>query len=311
MKRIFTTIGLFIFLSLCLNSHVLAQKTDTVGTIPSNGPVSLNAGFDVIIKKNGDILYGLVREVTLTMVKYQRTDIPDGPVYSIPRVEVYAISYRNQVKDILAPINTVNDYNQNPNDLSHRRNYDYRLTRDRLFRNGVLRLGLGFFRSYSKVADANNYSTSSTFPVISGAYDVAYNRDYRIGIQMGFGSHNFSRQTLSLYDSTQSSVKLKENIFAIHVYGRYDILRESSFALKPYIVLGIGLNTSHVKSETTVNFINNTDQVLLVSSGTRAAGLGFMARIGVDYFINSTLRAFVDAGAGTSIINVGLAIDLK
>jgi outer membrane protein W len=146
---------------------------------------------------------------------------------------------------------------------------------------------------------------------VSAAYDVAYNRDYRIGVQIGFGSHNFSRQSLSLYDSTQNSVKLKENIFAINVYGRYDILRESSFALRPFVVVGIGLNTSHVKSETTINFINNTDQVLLVSSGTRAAGLGFMARVGVDYYINRNLRAFLDAGVGTSIINIGLAIDLK
>jgi opacity protein-like surface antigen len=311
MKRIFTIVSLFIFSLSFPNSHVLGQKTDTVGRTPPNGPVSYNAGFDVIIKKNGDIIYGLVKEVTLSLVIYQRTDIPDGPFYSIPRIEVYAISYRNQVKDILAPVTPENYANEYPNNLSYPRDYNYRLTRDRLFRNGVVRLGFGFFRSYSKVEDANEYSTSATFPVVSAAYDVAYNRDYRIGVQIGFGSHNFSRQSLSLYDSTQNSVKLKENIFAINVYGRYDILRESSFALRPYVVVGIGLNTSHVKSETTINFINNTDQVLLVSSGTRAAGLGFMARVGVDYYINRNLRAFLDAGVGTSIINIGLAIDLK
>ena len=311
MKRIFTIVSLFVFFLSCQNSNAWGQQTDTVSRIPPNGPISYNAGFDVIIKKNGDILYGLVKEVTINLIKYQRTDIPDGPVYTIPRIEVYAISYRNQVKDILAPINSVNNYNGNPNDLSYRRNYDYKLTRDRLFKNGVLRLGLGFFRSYSKVKDAGDYSTSSTFPVVSAAYDVAYNRDYRIGVQIGFGSHNFSKQSLSLYDSTQSSVKLKENIFAIHVYGRYDILKESSSALRPYIVVGIGLNTSHVKSETTVNFINNTDQVLVVTSGTRAAGLGVMARVGADYHINRTLRAFLDAGVGTSIINIGVAVDLK
>ncbi len=34
-------------------------------------------------------------------ISYQRTDIPDGPIYTIPRNEVYVISYRNQVKDYI------------------------------------------------------------------------------------------------------------------------------------------------------------------------------------------------------------------
>ncbi|MEO6546632.1 MAG: outer membrane beta-barrel protein [Ferruginibacter sp.] len=311
MKRIFIFIIFFICSISFPISKVLGQRTDTISRSQSIGPVTYNAGFDVIIKKNGDIVYGLVKEVTLGLVIYQRTDIPDGPLYNIPRVEVYAISYRNQVKDILAPLTSENNVYENPNDLNRQRDYNYRLTRDRLFNNGVGRLGFGFFRSYTKVKDASEYATSATFPVVSAAYDVAYNRDYRIGVQIGFGSHNFSRQSLSLYDSTQNSVKLKENIFAINVYGRYDILRESLFALRPYVLVGIGLNTSHIKSETTVNFINNTDQVLMVSSGTRAASLGFMGRAGVDYFINQNLRAFLDAGVGTSIINIGLAVDLR
>jgi hypothetical protein len=38
--------------------------------------------------------------VTFELVKYKRTDIPDGPLYQLLRSEVY-ISYRNQLKEIL------------------------------------------------------------------------------------------------------------------------------------------------------------------------------------------------------------------
>jgi hypothetical protein len=76
------------YLFLILILPLIAQETGTA-----------SAQFDVIIKNNGDIIYGKVTEVTL--VKYKRTDIPDGPLYQLLRSEVYAISYRNQLKEIL------------------------------------------------------------------------------------------------------------------------------------------------------------------------------------------------------------------
>src|SRR5919206_611965 len=117
MKQIFTYLGQALFLTLFTTISASAQVTppsDTSRTLPSpdsskKSPVTYNAGFDVIIKKNGDIVYGLVKEVGLELIKYQRTDIPDGPIYTMPRSEVYAISYRNQVKDILSPVFSVKD----------------------------------------------------------------------------------------------------------------------------------------------------------------------------------------------------------
>ena len=44
-----------------------------------------------------------VKEVDDFIVKYKRTDIPDGPIYTIARREIYAISYRNQVKEFFNP----------------------------------------------------------------------------------------------------------------------------------------------------------------------------------------------------------------
>ncbi len=174
-----------------------------------------------------------------------------------------------------------------------------------------MRFGLGFVRSYSKVQDADKYSGSGSFPIVSFAYDAAFKSQVRLGVQLAFGSHKFTNDVLSLYDSTQSAVQLKENIFTLYVYGRYNILKNVNSAFRPYLMAGLGLNTSHVHSETTVNFLNNSDQVLLVKSGTRATGLGIIARVGTDYYFNPKMSAFIDAGVGASVLNVGLAINLK
>ncbi len=60
-----------------------AQNDSTPVLLPQ--PIKQNAGFDVIVKLNGDLVYGLVKEVGPVYISYQRTDIPDGPIYKIPR----------------------------------------------------------------------------------------------------------------------------------------------------------------------------------------------------------------------------------
>lgn len=294
---------LAIVFTSCKFSHTYGQTIPLRDTVlPLLTPV--NAGFDVIIKKNGDFVYGLVKEVGQFVITYKRTDIPDGPLYSIPRVEVYAISYRNQVKDVLSPVN-------NPvvpaHSLLNRRGVNYK--RVSFFQQPDVRIGLGFIRSYSKVKDANNYSSSATFPVVSVAYDILFQSNLRLGAQVALGTHKFSNQAYSSYDSTQTSISLKENIFTLFVYGKYLFLN-SSAVLRPYIIGGLGINSSHVTSNSTINFLSNSSEVILVKSGARAVGLGVMARVGADYYFNDRLAAFADAGVGASVINIGVSIGL-
>ena len=94
----------------CLTAFVVLLLMATAGNsygqadtpeAPRQPPMQLNAGFDVIVKLNGELVYGLVKEVGPYYISYQRTDIPDGPIYTIPINEVYVISYRNQVKDYI------------------------------------------------------------------------------------------------------------------------------------------------------------------------------------------------------------------
>src|SRR5664279_2025428 len=102
MKKKFTGIGFTLFVLLLASATTFGQA-DTLKKMPWPLQPQYNAGFDVIIKTNGDIVYGLVKEVGLYLIAYQRTDIPDGPIYTMLRSDVYAISYRNQVKEYFNP----------------------------------------------------------------------------------------------------------------------------------------------------------------------------------------------------------------
>lgn len=268
-------------------------------------PVPQNAGFDVIVKTNGDIVYGLVKEVGPYFISYQRTDIPDGPIYTIPRNEVYVISYRNQVKDYITPVN--DQFQEQPYYSQRFINYKKDST---LFKHGIVRIQFGFIRSFTKVKDVKSYSSSGSFPVVSVGYEVLFKQNLNLGVQIGFGSHNFSRQQFSAYDSTQTDVILKENIFALYLYGRYYLLRNTS-PLQPYIAAGLGITSSNIISNNKISFTNDNSQVILVKSGERSTGLGLMARAGAEYFISNQLQLSLDAGYGLSVINAGIAFTLK
>jgi hypothetical protein len=318
MYKIYKTLSCILFAALIFITHAHAQVDSQKVAPPPPPPPQVNqvnAGFDVIIKYNGDIVYGLITEVTPTYISYKRTDIPDGPVYKIFRNEVYAISYRNQVKEYMNPSNTdelppVNGINnQGINNLADPYpKINYKKTD--FLKNGTARIGLGFIRSFSKVANVKNYSSTSSFPVLSIAYDAKFKDNIELGAMIGFGTHNFSDEKFSSYDSTINNISLKENIFALYVYGRYELLHNSS-RFQPYVMAGLGITSSNVLSQNKIDFTTDNTQTLLVKSGARTVGIGITARIGSVYYINDQLQAFADAGVGLSVLNIGLAIKVK
>lgn len=296
---------LLLMISLGLD-RVYAQDDSTKLSIPQ--PIQQNAGFDVIVKLNGDIVYGLVKEVGPYYISYKRTDIPDGPVYTIARSEVYVISYRNQVKDYInGRFAEVGQDLMQPEIDSE--NMEKKTTPINL-NNGKLSFGLGFLRSYSKLENKNNYSSSSGFPVISLGYEVPYNENLQVGIMIGFGSHKFSDQKYSTYDSTNNNINIKENIFGLYAYGRYYFMSPTS-QLQPYILAGLGINSSNIHSENKISFTNDNTQTILVKSGTRTTGIGIIARAGLEYFLNKQFQVYLDAGVGLSVIKVGVSIAIN
>lgn len=282
---------------------VYAQDDTTKLQVPP--PIEHNAGFDVIIKLDGDIVYGLVKEVGPYYISYKRTDIPDGPVYTISRSEVYVISYRNQVKDyingrVAIPIG------QNQMEPGFYPEDTFKKKSSINLNNGKLNFGLGFLRSYSKLKNKSDYSSTSSFPVISLGYEVPYNENLQLGIMLGFGSHKFATQNYSNYDSTNNNINIKENIFGLYVYGRYYFLGPSS-QLQPYILAGLGVTSSNIHSENRISFTNDNTQTILVKSGTRTTGLGIIARAGLEYYLTRQFQLYIDAGVGLSAIKVGVS----
>lgn len=54
---------------------------------------------DTIVKRNGDRVIAKVTEVDPAEIKYKRFDIPDGPVYVLPKEQIKFVIYANGTKE--------------------------------------------------------------------------------------------------------------------------------------------------------------------------------------------------------------------
>jgi hypothetical protein len=59
----------------------------------------------MIVKKNGDEIKAKVEEVLSAEIKYRKFENPTGPVYSIPKADVFMIRYENGSKDVFGTQN--------------------------------------------------------------------------------------------------------------------------------------------------------------------------------------------------------------
>lgn len=58
--------------------------------------ISLNVlAHDIIVLRNGDIINGIVTEVSTSHIKYKKISNPDGPLYTLEKNEVLSIKYEN------------------------------------------------------------------------------------------------------------------------------------------------------------------------------------------------------------------------
>lgn len=55
---------------------------------------------DIITKKNGDEIECKVMEIAPDLIKYKKYNNQDGPIYNLPRAEVFMIKYENGEKDM-------------------------------------------------------------------------------------------------------------------------------------------------------------------------------------------------------------------
>ena len=61
---------------------------------------NLSYSQDMITMKTGEDINAKVLEVTTSEIKYKKTDMPDGPIYSILKSDVLIIRYNNGTKDL-------------------------------------------------------------------------------------------------------------------------------------------------------------------------------------------------------------------
>ena len=61
---------------------------------------------DLLTKRNGEEIPVIVLEVTPTEVKYRRADNLNGPLYTVPRAEVFMVKYINGTKQLFDAVAT-------------------------------------------------------------------------------------------------------------------------------------------------------------------------------------------------------------
>jgi hypothetical protein len=295
---------LLLFATIILNSlAVRSQATD----VPP-------AGFDVIITNNGDIIYGKVVEVGLILIKYKRTDIPDGPIYEIPREEVYAISYRNQLKEYMSPADlSVFGY---PNNYNKRKRKAPILTQKAtedstswLFnvQNGNIRVGLGSLRNVSRVSDVGEFKDELGVPAIFFSYIFPCKKNIDLGIALGWARFKYSINHYSEYDMLMINRTIKESLMSISALARYNIVVRN---FTPYLMGGISYINSNVRSEGEISFTQD-GKTVTVQGGGRSGGPGIIMRLGSDIKIKENISCYADFGTGLTLIQIGATIKLE
>ena len=292
MKRVF-----LILLMTTVFDYVTSQETR-----------EYDCGFDVIILNNGNIIHGKVVEVGLYLVKYKRTDIPDGPVYEILRDEIFAISYRNQLNEYFIPGDYTIIGEPSPF-VPHKEETPYipdiaPYAWYSGIRYGEIRIGLGGLRNYSLISDTRSYRDEPGFPGFHLGYMFPFMQVLDIGIVLGLANFNYSERTYSEYDQLSTDRTIRESLLAFSAAGKYSLNID---LLQPYVMAGMTYINSNVRSEGNISFLGH-EQTVKVRGGSRGSGAGILFRIGAEFAIRQNISGYADAGTGLSLVQAGIVV---
>lgn len=292
-----------LFYRLCITSLLLCCAAVMVQAQQTNVPP---AEFDVIVKTNGEIITARVMEVGLKTIRYKRTDIPDGPVYEIQRSEIYAISYRNQLKEYFTPVDSASFVRETPVTTISEADSATREQWHAHVKQGEVRLGIGFIRNYSKIKNADNLTNESSAPTFYLTYLFPYRENIHIGVMGGLSKFKYSEAYFSEYDQLQVNRDLTESVFTLAVVGRYS--RDFNI-ITPYVMGGLAFYSSTIKSSGSLTYIDD-DRTVLVQNSARNTGLGIVFRLGLNVNITEKVGAYADFGNGLTLGQVGAVLKL-
>lgn len=264
------------------------------------------SGYDVIVKQDGAIITGKVLEVNLTTIKYQRLDMPDGPLVEIPRNTVYAITYRNQLTEYLQPVDSTVFYREPQTDDQTLLPSEYWYAN---LDSGRLQVGIGLIRSFSKISNVQSFKSENGMPSVFISYFYPLKQKISLGLMAGLASYNYSEDRISEYDQFQVTREIKENLFTAAALAMY---RLGMGRLDPYAMAGLAFYSSRAKSDGTLRFLNDLRSVGIQNSAS-GASFGFVFRGGVYYSLGPIAGAYLDFGTGLSLLQFGgtIKLDLK
>lgn len=281
-----------VFLFMALPVYLFAQTSNATH-------------FDVIVRQDGTIVTGKILEVGLFSIKYQRLDMPDGPVMEIPRNVVYAITYRNQLTEYLMPVDSAVFYKP----ADQERESNPKTWDERWYANldsGRLNIGIGLIRSFSMINNVESLSNKGGSIGYFVGYSFPVRRNIEVGFIAGLASFRYRENRVSEYDQFQIIRNIKENIFNITVTGIY---RLGLKPFDPYILGGLAFYRSRVQSDGTIQFLDDLRTVSVQNSAV-GSSFGLLIRGGVTYQFNSKSGVYLDVGNGISLIQLGGAIKL-
>ncbi|MFZ4772003.1 MAG: hypothetical protein ACOYLO_17610, partial [Ferruginibacter sp.] len=265
---------------------------------------------DVIIRVDGSIVYGKVLEVNKEYVKYRKNDVTDGPIITLPREQVYIISYSNCSNQVITPVfgkRKLDEPAFDANSSSGEKKDDTTKNLKYNIAHGSLKIGMGFSREYSSFKGVDDFKKASSAPSLYAAYQFRFNRFLKTGASLSFAKFNYQYNRSSEYDGIDISHSIQESIATLGFYGRYNLM--DGF-IKPYLLLGLNINYSDATLNGDIYFRDEGKHVV-TTSGITGFKTDFVARGGVDLMISNSFGIYTDIGTGTSLIQIGAVFSFK
>ena len=266
---------------------------------------------DAIIRVDGTIIYGKVVEVDQQYVKYRINDLVKGPVITLPRKLVYAISYSNNTTLTITPAFGKKKIDMLAFDQSAPDNTG--LAKDTIkdfgfnIGHGSLKLGMSFSRPYSGFKNISTFDKTDMAPALFGSYHFRFNRFLTTGVNMGYANFNYSYHSFSSYDQLEINQNMNEKILTFGFLGRFNLM--DGF-IKPYLLAGVNINHSECLVVNDIFFIDQGRHIATVYK-IRGFNSDFVFRGGVDIMLSKSFGLYSDIGLGSSLLQIGAIFSFK
>ena len=280
---------------------------------------SVNAQ-DVIIKKDGLIIHADLVEVGLEVIKYKKSAYPDGPVFSIPVNEVYAIAYGDYSTDYYVlpetnePFNnedqqqeedTIDNQTTTVNPMTEQAMF----TNSRLFNNIEASFGVGIVNTYSEAEEGiEDLNKKSIMPSFNIRVWTGIKENLQTGLQLSLAKFNFERDRFNSYDEVVILSDIDENVLSLIGFVRYNFQGE---LFRPYGLAGIGFTRSNIHTQRNLSFIEEGGPVFNINSYAQTINFAIMLRGGVSVLALEDISFYADAGTGITIFQLGIQFKFK